>query len=158
MPVRARHREQLHGLDFAGAGDVRTTAKVGEVALLIDRDGLVRYAVDKLKLVGLPPGPEQLNRLLPWQQLVDHRNPLLCQLSHPFFYLRQVGLGERLLHVEIVVESLGDCRADGHLGFRVELLHRLGHQVGGGVPVEVPAVFRVERHRLDLGVVVESGS
>ncbi len=52
-------------------------------------------------------------------------------------------------HVEVVVEAVGDGRADAELRGRVDLLHRLGEHVRGRVPQDGEAVRGVDRHGLD---------
>ena len=78
---------------------------------------------------------------------------LLDDLAHPRLDGLQVVRGERLRHVEVVVEAVGDRRPDAELRLREQLLHGLGHDVGGGVPQDVEAVGRVDGDRLD-GVAV----
>ena len=60
-PVGAGERQHLEGLDLAGALDVRAPAQVDEVAVLEERDLLVRgERLDDLDLVGLAARLEQL--------------------------------------------------------------------------------------------------
>ncbi len=56
---------------------------------------------------------------------------------------------ERLGDVEVVVEAVGDRRADAQPGVGEELLDGLGHHVGGGVPQDVAAVLGVDLDALD---------
>ena len=60
------------------------------------------------------------------------------------------GLGD----VEVVVEAVGDRRADAELRVGEHVLHRLGQHVRGGVPDHAAAVLGVgrDRHDLDVGV------
>ena len=60
---------------------------------------------------------------------------------------------ERLGDVEVVVEAVGDGRADAELGLGVDRLHGLGEHVGGGVPQDVQPIGRIDRDRLDDVVV-----
>ena len=57
-------------------------------------------------------------------------------LAHLRFDLRQVLGGERLVAEEVVVEAVLDHRPDGHLRARIEVLHRLRHDVRGVVADE----------------------
>ena len=54
--------------------------------------------------------------------------------------LLQVGFGDRLREVEVVVEAVLDRRADRDLDARVEPAHRLGQQVRGGMAQDVERV------------------
>ena len=56
---------------------------------------------------------------------------------------------EGLLDVEVVVEAVGDGRADAELRLGVDGLHGLRGHVRGRVAQDVEAVGRVDRDRLD---------
>ena len=60
---------------------------------------------------------------------------------------------ERLGDVEVVVEAVAHRRPDAQPGLRVDLLDRLGEDVGGAVPQHVQAVLLLRGHGLD-GVAV----
>src|SRR5690625_1817398 len=64
---------------------------------------------------------------------------------------------ERGLDVEVVVEAVGDRRADAEPGVRAHLLDRLGEDVGGGVPQDRLAVLAGDLARLDDGAAGELG-
>jgi hypothetical protein len=51
--------------------------------------------------------------------------------------------------IEVVVETVGDRRTDAEFGIRVDRLHRLRHDVRGGVAEDVQPVRRIERDRVD---------
>ena len=57
-----------------------------------------------------------------------------------------------LRDVEVVVEAVGDGRADAELRLGVQLLHGLGEHVRGGVPDHAAPGLGVGGDRLDLGV------
>ncbi len=57
---------------------------------------------------------------------------------------------ERGLHAEVVVEAVGDGRADPEVRLRVDALHRLRQHVGSRVTEDVQSVRAVDRDRLDL--------
>ena len=84
---------------------------------------------------------------------------LLENRLHPLLDVGDVLGRERALDVEVVVEAVGDRRADPELGVGEEILHRLGHDVSGRVADDRPALVGVGRDRLDdvavLGVVGE---
>ncbi len=56
---------------------------------------------------------------------------------------------ERLLHAEVVVEAVGDGRADAEVRLRVDPLHGLREHVRGGVAQDAEPVGAVDRDRLD---------
>jgi hypothetical protein len=68
---------------------------------------------------------------------------------HGFLERLHVLRRERLLDVEVVVETVRDGRADAELGLRVDRLHRLREHVGGGVAEDVQPVGRVDGDRFD---------
>ena len=98
--------------------------------------------VDKLHLVGLTLLLHKPKGLLPGQLKPLQLQLLLANLPHfalDFFHdLR--GKGEGRVH--IVVKPLVNGRSDGQLHLRIQALHRLGQDVGAGMPVGFP-VFRV---------------
>ncbi len=132
-----------------------TAAEIDEVALAVERDRLaVRDRGDDLGLVVLAHVLEQLHRLVPGHHRTLDLVICLGQLLHPRLDFLQV-LGMEAGRIgEVVVEAVLDHRADGDLGLGVELLHRLGQQVGGGVADDLEA-FRVPvGDDGDLGVVL----
>ncbi|SKT15461.1 Uncharacterised protein [Mycobacteroides abscessus subsp. abscessus] len=57
-----------------------------------------------------------------------------------------------MINPEIIVEAVGDRRADAELCLREQLLHGLRQHMGGRVPDDAAAVLGIGRDRLDLGV------
>src|SRR6185437_15965402 len=78
----------------------------------------------------------------------ENRWPCLT-MAHPGLDRLQVVRGERLVHVEVVVEAVLHRRPDAELGLREQLLHGLCHDVRRGVPQDVAAVVTGDVHRLD---------
>ncbi len=163
----------------AGAGQVRAAAQVlpddllglapGAPHVLVDRQP-AEADLDRPRLVvaaGVALEPDQLElvRLVGQlgARLVLGEVPApegLALLDDPLIDLLErleVLRGERGLDVEVVVEAVGDRRADAEPGARVDLLHRLREHVRGGVPQHGEAVGRVDRHRLDDRAVGERG-
>ncbi len=152
---------------MAGGRDVRPAAQItpnpfpgtgievvvgGElVAADLHDVGVTGLVVDQLQLVGLAGqlGTRLLLGLVhpPGEQLA-----LLDDLAHPLFQLVQILRRERLGHVEVVVEAVGDGRADAQLGLREQLLHGLGQHVCRRVPDDAAALVGVGRDGDDLGV------
>ena len=85
-------------------------------------------------------------RLVARDLLAHERLVRLHDLPHPPVDLREVRLVDRLGEVEVVVEAVLDGRADRVLRARVQIAHRLGHHVRGGVTQHVQTVVgRVRR-------------
>ncbi|CKN46264.1 Uncharacterised protein [Mycobacterium tuberculosis] len=113
--------------------------------------GVTRFVVDEFQLVGLVG---QLGAGLfggfvdpPVEQLA-----FLDDLAHPLFQRRQVLGRERLGHVEVVVEAVGDGWSDAELGLRKQLLDGLGQHVRGRMADHAATVVGVGGHRRDIGV------
>jgi hypothetical protein len=83
--------------------------------------------LDDLDLVGLAQITEDLDGLCAAQHLALQGQVALDDLVHALLDGLQVIGSEGLVSGEVVVEAVLDGRADGDLGARVQLLHRLGH-------------------------------
>ena len=147
-PVRARDLRELERPDPARVGHVRSAAQVGEVALRVDRDGLaLGQVLDELALVRL--ALESVPRLEPVQLPALERLRLGHDLAHAALDGGDVLGRERPLDVEVVVEAVLDGGSDGELRHREEVLDRLGHHVGGGVPQHAESVIALLGDDLD---------
>ena len=168
-PVRSRAAGQLErGNEFRGR-NVRAAAEVtpntfagtgieivvgGQlVAADLHHLGIARLVVDELQFVRLVG--KFFARLV--FRLVDaagEQLALLDDLAHALFQRFQILRGERVGDVEVVVEAVGDRRANAELGIREHLLNRLGQYVGRGVPNDAAPVVGVGGHRghLDIGI------
>ncbi|GAP53977.1 hypothetical protein AHiyo6_05420 [Arthrobacter sp. Hiyo6] len=67
--------------------------------------------------------------------------------------MAEVFRGERLGDVEVEVEAVGDVGADPELRVGAQLLHGLGHDVGGRMPEDIEPVRRLDGDRLNFRVV-----
>ena len=134
-PVGAGELGQLERLAHeARRRQVRPAAEVLPAALVIDGDGLaLRQVGDDFGLVGLSHRLEAGGGGVAVQHLAHDPVVAVDDLAHLRFDPGQVVQAERLGPGEVVVEAVLDRRADGHLGAREQLLHRLGHHVGGVV-------------------------
>ncbi len=153
--------------DHAGAGQVRTAAEVFPDHLAVARrvvvDGeFARADLDgctlRRFLAALEPDQLELERLVGefGTRLVvgDDTTDEALALADDALHLLRDGLEvfgrERLLDAEVVVEAVGDRRADAEVRLRVDPLHRLREHVRRGVAEDVQAVGAVDRDRLDL--------
>ena len=143
-PVGAGDGGELHRLHATGAQQMGAGAQVGEIPLLVKADVLPFSGVlgDQLLLVGLVC--HELLGFFRGQLKALQGQVFLDDLLHLRLNGRQVLGGEGLLHVEVVVEPVFNGRANGKLGAGVQPHHCLGHDVGGGVPVGVLALRRIE--------------
>src|SRR5262249_14389850 len=138
--------------DAAGRGNVRAAAEVDELALVIERDPVLRDALDDLDLVVLAERPKALDRVRLAHLLAPDRKVFLHDRPHRLLDARQILGGEAAGTAEVVVEAVLDHRTDRDLGLRPEALHRLCHQVGRRVPDDVEPLRRVRRHGRDPDV------
>ncbi len=138
-PVRACEGEELHRLDRLRVLEVRPAAEVDEVALFVERD-VALGRVDELDLVRLPLLLEALARVIAGDLLAL---PDAALLNLPFDLVLeplQVGLGDGLGELEVVVEAVLDRRPDRDLRAREKPPRGLGEEVRGGVAQDVEGV------------------
>src|SRR5262249_26456952 len=127
-PVGAREVRELQGLDRVRVLKVRPAAQVREVALPVERD-VPLCRVDELDLVGLALPLEQAAGPLA-RDLLAFPGAALLQLALDLLLdALEVGLTDRLLELEVVVEAVLDRRPDRKLDAGVEPPDRLGEQV-----------------------------
>ncbi len=158
LPVGTRGAEQLEGLELRRARDVGAPAEVVEVALAVAADDAARGdAFDDLDLQGLAHGLEPRHGLVPAELLAMHRQALLGDPAHLGLDGGQVLHREGLLHEEVVVEPVLDHGADADPGGRMQALHRLGEEVGRGVPQQFEAVGVLAGDDGHLGPVRQGG-
>ncbi len=175
-PVGAAGAHQLERRDLPGRRQVRAAAQVlpaqlqrGRLEVVVDGelraadlDGLASVAgyaaaravsrhaaleADQLQLVRLVR--QLAARLVVADHAAAEELALLDDLPHLLLDLLQVLGGERLGHVEVVVEAVLDRRPDAELGLREQVLHRLRQHVRGRVPQDVEAIGRVDGDGLD---------
>ena len=148
-PVGAGDAGELKGLHLAGGGQMGPGAQVGKVALAVEGDHRVLGQVlNQLHLVGLSRlfaegqglGAGQFKALQPLVALDD--------AGHLLFHLGQKLGSKGLLHVEVVIEAVLDGGADGQLGLGVQVQHRLGQHVAGGMAQGLAAVLVVKGEQL----------
>ena len=134
---------------------MRAAAEVLEGAVAVQRDRLdalvADQVLDQLDLVVLALLPEQLDRLggrdvAALERLVG----LDVARSSPPRSAQVVLAGGVLAEVDVVVEAVGDRRADRDLRLRPELEHRLGEHVGGVVADQLERLRGVGGDDLDL--------
>ncbi len=160
-PVGAGDLEQLDRLHEPGVRHVRAATEVGELALLVERNGAVLQILDHLELVGLLP--VGLQRLGLGHLAAADGELGLDDLLDLGLDAGEILLGDRR-HVDVVVEPVLDHRPDGELGLGVKAQDGLGHDVGRTVAHDLER-FRVPggddpdlRVLLDRGVQVHQAA
>ena len=139
---------------------MRTCAQIGEIPLLVEGDGLALISVllAQLYLVRFALFLEILYSFVGSHGEVFKTDRLLDDLLHFCFDLCQCFGGERLLGVEIIVESVFDSRTDGKLCCREKALHSLRQNVGGGVVERSLTLFVLKCEELHGAAISECGS
>ena len=133
-PVGAGQLGQLEGADPAGRGPMRAAAQVEPVALVVERDRLAfRNVIEQVQLVALAQRLEAPAGGRPAHDLALERLVGGDDLRHPRLDPLEVLGRERLVAGEVVVEAVLDRRPDRDLGAGVQVLDRLGHDVGAVV-------------------------
>ncbi len=135
---------------------MRAAAQVEPFPLRVDLD-VVAFGdrVDQLDLVVLAHVGKQLLRRRALHHLAGERRVALDDLAHLGFDLRQIVGRERLFPGEVVIEAVVDHRADGDLRAGIELLHRLGHDMGRVVADELERLRVLARDDADRGVALD---
>jgi hypothetical protein len=83
---------------------------------------------------------EVVDRCVARQHLARYRNIALCQFSHALLYRSEILRRKRTLVGEVVVETVFDNRANGHLCIGKQLLDCMGQQMRGGMADDLQAI------------------
>ena len=132
-PESTSHTCNLHSLDKASVHQVRTTAKVGEIALGICGDGtILQVLLNVLALVGLTVGLELSERISLSNLLANHRLVLLGELHHLSLDLSEIILRDHLTlsRHHVVEETALYSWTETKLDAWIKLLKSLCEQVG----------------------------
>ena len=97
---------------------------------------------DDFRLVDLSLVLEEVHRDGTVPDLPNDRLVALHDVAHSPFDALQILRSKGFIAGEVVVESILDGRADGHLRFRVEFLHRFGHDMGRVMAQDLQSVRR----------------
>ena len=135
---------------------MRSDAEIDEIALAIETDRLAPGDLgDPLRLVALADALEEGDRRVALPDLAGDRLVAPDDVAHPRLDLLEVLGRERRGASEIVIESVFGGRAEGDLGFGIELLDRLGHHMRRVVAQDVEPVRLVAGDDRDRGVMVD---
>ncbi len=129
-PICACDSEELHGLDHGSVLEVRSAAEVGEVAVLVEGDGAVLEVADEFALVLVALLGEVLESL-GLADLGAYELLLLAgELDHLVLDGLEFGLNELMAaEIDVIVESVLDCRSDTELDARIESLESFCHKM-----------------------------
>ena len=165
-PVGRRGAQHLERRDVPGGRDVRAAAQVAPHALAgvgVRRCRRWSSSPAPTSMISLPSSasllplrstssslngsPASSSRAASSEAYSRRDEPLLGldDLAHRLLERLEVLGRERPLDLEVVVEAVGDRRADPELGVGEQLLHRLGQHVRGGVADHRAAVLGVRR-------------
>ena len=135
---------------------MRPAAQVEPLPLPVDRNGFAgREVADDLRLVVLAEAFEEADRRLPVHLLASERFVAADDFAHPGLDLFEIVGRERRVAREIVIETVFDRRADGHLRAGVEALHGLRHDVRRVVPDQFQRFVGLAGYDLDGGVAID---
>jgi hypothetical protein len=156
-PVGRRDVEEFEGSDLARRLDVRATAEVFELGLLVEGNfvgvgGLALQDVEFVGVVALVFGDglvAAVGRALDIVVFVD-------DLLHFVFNVLEVVLVEVDAR-DVVVKALVGPRTDGELGVVVEPQQRLGEDVGRRVPEDIEVLVALVGDDLDAVPVRDGG-
>ena len=135
-PVSACHAFQLEGLGIELAGVIHVGASTEVPPVLtkgVEGDRLLQ-SFKNLELVGLVLGFDFFLGLVAAHLDAFERQLLVDDLDHPLLDGLQVGLGEGIGIVEVVIETCFGPGADGDACLGKQLLHSHGHHMAHGVP------------------------
>ena len=158
LVVRAGTLCKLKCLDSAGGVKVGTCAKVGVLALSVDRDlCILGQLFNSLYLVGLVKALEQLNSLCSGNNLSGDKQIFLNDLLHLSLDLSKDVGGKGNLCVKVLEITCFGCRTDSLLGVGVESLNSLRHNVRCSVSEYLFAFLVLEGKQLNLCLAVNKG-
>ena len=154
-PIGGGHLQKLHGLQRAGAHQVRAGAQVGEIALRIHAElpALFGIFLQQLQLIILPG--EQRAPLLCCDEAFFHRKIRLDNLLHLGLNGIEIARGKRTVCLDVVIPSVFQRRADAEPRLREQMLHGLRHHMCGRVPEGMLTLGRVEGHDLQRAVLFQ---
>ncbi|GBE30562.1 hypothetical protein BMS3Bbin04_01597 [bacterium BMS3Bbin04] len=136
-PVRTRHTQQLECADLACTAQMRPTAQVSKIILSVEAELLTFQTLDQLTFELSLLRSENFFCLVVAYFTTYHRIIRRDDLPHLGFDGLEVFVGQTMLQVEIVVESILDGRSDSELDIVKQTHHRLSHYMSCGVTQHV---------------------
>ncbi len=68
---------------------------------------------------------KRITGFLPANGFLNYVVVSLSQFQHALFKLLNIFLGQRVLHIHVVVKAVVDDRTNGHFNIRIELFNRM---------------------------------
>lgn len=131
---------------------MRSTAKVEEFALLVNRDDAVlRQGVDQLQFVWIAKLAENAQRFRTAHFLADDREVLADNAFHFLLDLLQILRIQRLFQVHVIIEAVFDDRPHAKLDFflSIQTLGCLSQQMRCTVAHHLKPFGRILRNDFD---------
>src|SRR6266851_2858430 len=159
-PVCARHVGQLEGLaETAGRGQMRPNTQIDKIALPVEADLLsLRDLADILGLVALATVAKKGDSRVAVPDLTGDLLVAAHDVVHPRLDLAEIFGRERLGAGEIVIKPGFRRRPERDLGVGIELLDRLGHDMGSVMPQDLEPFGGVSGDDRDGGILVDHRS
>ena len=148
LPVGSRKPRKLEGFDFSRRNEVRTFAKLSEIALSVKHRPLVfGHTFDNLNLIVLVKAFHNRKSFLFGDGFFGYRQISLDDFAHFRLDFLKILAGNRRFEFEIVVKSVLYGRPQGKLDGRVNVLHRHRKNVSAGMTIDVFSVLVRKRYR-----------
>ena len=142
-PVSARGFHQFEVMAEAHVRHVRSTAHVDVFFVMIQARLVImsNVLVKNSDFIVFATLHEGFTRFVPADSLLDDVVVALSQLVHTLFEGFDIFLGQRVVKVNVIVETVVDNRADSHFGVRPQLLDRMTEQVSARVTNDLQTFF-----------------
>ena len=156
-PISSGNRKHFHSLDRSGVHEVRTTAKVGVVALGVCRDMSIFEFFNEFILVALTSVAKELQSICLGNVLTHQCFLALHEFLHFLLNLWEIRI--RKLHSlrwhHVVVESVFNSRTNTELSAWIEFLKSFCHEVGRSVPESMLSFFIVPLVKHEVCIFVD---
>ena len=135
---------------------MRTPAQVDELALAVEAHFLVGgQLADDFGLEFLAFLQEKRHGFIAIPDFTPNFLIAAHNVLHALFNGFQVIRCERGVPVEVIIEAVGNGRANGHLGIREQLLYGFGHDMGGIVANQLQGLVGLPCDDFHRGAVVD---
>ena len=142
-PVGARGLHQFEVMAETHIRHMRPTAHVDIFFVMIQAGLIIMSNVfiknrDFIALAALHKG---FTRFVPADFLLNNVVVFLGELMHAFFERVDIFLGQGMVQIDIIVETIVDNRADRHFGIWPQLFNRMPQKVRTGVTNNLKSIF-----------------
>jgi len=156
-PIGAGQAQQLEGFPQSpGRRQVRTTTQINPVTLTVHGDFVVRgQFIDPFRFEALPLLFEEGSNLIPGPDLAHDVYIAVDDVLHAGFDGFEILRGERLIAVEVVIETFLGRGAEGDLRAGEQLLDRHGQHMGGVMTDQVQRAFVLAADQFQLRILFD---